>query len=472
MLLPDAANASTAEFVGPLLLKPTASAPETLAVSRRKLILATGAAGFGAATAPLSRRVYAQGKAPMNIGFWMFENPQQRPWVHKRVKLYMEKNPNVKVDFQAFALSDLGKKLSVGFATGTAPEGFITGDWLMPTWMSKGLLAPMDVVKLGYPTLKAYTDDYPPAFVEGAVIKGKAYGFPLWFYAFSNYLNTRHFKEVGLDPIKDAPQTWEQMGEVAKRLVIKEGNKFVRQGFKFAMHASTWTMIQFNPILSQCGGAYFDKNGKCTVNNAAGIKAMTIRTSFAKQYGAEDPADSIATQPLPAMDWLKERNSMFLSHPLPLVAIKSQNQKMFDERYFRAARAPGIEAGKGYTTTYGFNFVVSARAPKDKQEVLHDMYRFILSDAADCWTDTAPFPLARKSGWADSPEVKAFPDIDEILAARDRGVFHPRTVIFTELADAMHKAVQKILLSNMDIKTALNEAAAEVDRASATAKKA
>ena len=51
-------------------------------------------------------------------------------------------------------------------------------------------------------------------------------------------------------------------------------------------------------------------------------------------------------------------------------------------------------------------------------------------------------------------------------------MFHPRTVVFTELADAMHKAVQKILLSNMDIKTALNEAAAEVDRASAAAKKA
>jgi hypothetical protein len=46
-----------------------------------------------------------------------------------------------------------------------------------------------------------------------------------------------------------------------------------------------------------------------------------------------------------------------------------------------------------------------------------------------------------------------------------------RTVIFTELADAMHKAVQKILLNNQDMKTVLNEAAAEVDRASASYKK-
>ena len=99
------------------------------------------------------------------------------------------------------------------------------------------------------------------------------------------------------------------------------------------------------------------------------------------------------------------------------------------------------------------------------------MYRFILSDTEDCWADTAPFPLARKSGWTDNPAVKSFPDIEEILDSRDRGVFHPRTVVFSELADAMHKAVQKILLNGQDIRTTLNEAAAEVDRASATAAK-
>jgi len=437
---------------------------------RRKLILAGGAATIGASVVPYDV-VFAQGKAPMELSFWMFENPQQRPWVHKRIKMYMEKNPHIKIDFQAFPFSDLGKKLSVGFATGTAPEGFITGDWLMPTWMSKGLIAPLDVTKLGYSSMVAFTSDYPPAFVDGAVVNGKAYGYPLWFYGFPNYINTRHFKEVGLDPIKNAPQTWDEVGEVSKRLAIKEGNKFIRQGFKFAMHASTWTMTHFNPILAQCGGTYFDKDGKCVVNSAAGMKAMTIRTSFAKKYNSEDPADSIATPPLPGMDWLKERNSMFISHPIPVAAIKSQNQKMFDEKYYRAIRAPGVEAGKGYSTTYGFNFVISSQASQAKAEVLHDVYKFILSDTADCWTDTAPFPLARKSGWSDTPEVKAFPDMGEILESRDKGIFHPRTVIFTELADAMHKAIQKILLNNQDMKTVLNEAAAEVDRASASYKK-
>jgi hypothetical protein len=50
-------------------------------------------------------------------------------------------------------------------------------------------------------------------------------------------------------------------------------------------------------------------------------------------------------------------------------------------------------------------------------------------------------------------------------------VFLPRSLVFNELADSMHRAVQKIMLSKADIKKTLDEAAAEVDRANAAYKK-
>jgi multiple sugar transport system substrate-binding protein len=442
------------------------------AVTRRQAIKRMSALGAGAAAVTAGGpRVFAQPKAPITLSFWTFDNPQQRPWIHKRVNQYMEKNPNVKVDFQWFTFADLGKKVSVGYATGTAPDGFVTGDWLMPTWLARNLIAPLDVKLLGYSSLDAFRKDHADAFVAGAIKDGQAYGYPLWFYGFCNYLNTKQFKEVGLDPVKDQPKTWTELGEVAKRLTIKQGNKFTRQGFKFAMHAAQWTMIQFNPIVSQVGGQWFDASGRCTINNEAGVKAMTIRASLARQYGAEDPADSIATFPLPQMDWLKERCAMFSCHPIPPAAIKSQNPVMESEGYFLPVQMAGVTPDKRYTTCYGFNFVVNARAPKAKQEALHDMYRFVMSDLVDCWEATAPFTLARKSGWADDPRVKSFPHVQEIIKAKDNGVFFPRTPIWTELADAMHRAVQKVMLNNADIKTALDEAAAEVDRATAEFKK-
>jgi ABC-type glycerol-3-phosphate transport system substrate-binding protein len=314
--------------------------------SRRTIVKGMGL-GAIASVAP---KAFAQTGQPVKLSFWTYENPETRPWLHKRIKLFTEQNPNVQVDFQWFTFGDLGKKISVGFATGTAPDGFVSQDWFMPVWLAKGLLAPLDVGRIGYKSYDAFTGDFTKAFVDGATRHGKVYGYPAWFYGFCNYLNTNHFKEVGLDPEKDWPQSFEQLGEVARRLTIKSGDKFVRQGFKFAMHTSQWTMIQFNPILIECGGTWFDAAGKCTVNSAAGVKAMTLRASIAKQYGAEDPADSIPTNRIPQMDWLRERCSMFWGQPQTLTTIGSENPKMRAEGYFRPVQYPGVIPGKGIST--------------------------------------------------------------------------------------------------------------------------
>ncbi len=442
-------------------------------LTRRQALKRAGSLGLGAAAlTSAGPHAWAQvGKAPLKLTIWTWENPQQRPYIVQRIQLYMQKNPGVQVDVQWFAFGDLGKKISVGFATGTAPDGFATGDWLMPSWLARNLIAPLDAKRLGYASVEAFQKDHADAFVAGSVKDGKIYGFPLWFYGFCNYLNTKHFKEVGLDPVKDQPQTWAQLGEVGKRLTIKQGSKFTRQGFKFAMHTGQWTMIQFNPILVQYGGQWFDAGGRCTINNEAGVKAMTVRASLVRQYLIEDPADTIATNPLPQMDWLKERCSMFSCHPIPPVAIKSQNPAMEGEGYYLPVLMPGMTAEKRFSTCYGFNLVVAANAAKEKQEALQDVYRFILADPVDCWEATAPFTLARKSGWTDSPKVRSFPHVQDIIKAKDTGVFFPRTPVWTELADAMHRAVQKIVLTNADIKTTLDDAAAEVDRATAEFKK-
>lgn len=73
--------------------------------TRREVVRSIGAAGLGATiSVPLARRAFAQTKKPVNLSFWTFDNPQQRPWVNKRIKLFTEQNPHIKVDFQWLSL--------------------------------------------------------------------------------------------------------------------------------------------------------------------------------------------------------------------------------------------------------------------------------------------------------------------------------------------------------------------------------
>jgi maltose-binding protein MalE len=55
--------------------------------------------------------------------------------------------------------------------------------------------------------------------------------------------------------------------------------------------------------------------------------------------------------------------------------------------------------------------------------------------------------------------------LDEIIKARDTGVLLPETPVYNELADIVHQAVQRVTLDNADIKKTLDEAAAQVDKA-------
>jgi hypothetical protein len=115
---------------------------------------------------------------------------------------------------------------------------------------------------------------------------------------------------------------------------------------------------------------------------------------------------------------------------------------MAAEHYYKPVLMPGVTADRRFSSCYGFNLVVNARASREKQEVLQDMYQFMMGDLVDCWESTAPFTFARKSGWTDSPKVKSFPDVQVIIAAKDTGVF-PRTPVWTELADAMHRPCRR-----------------------------
>ena len=321
--------------------------------TRRGMLRSLGAAGIGAAAvAPLGRRVMAQAKAPVKIAFWTFENPQQRPWMHKRVKLYHGAEPTCHRRLPVVPFGDLGKKISVGFATGTAPDGFVSQDWFMPTWLDKNLLAPLDVQRLAYSSLRRFTDDFAPAFVAGAVQDGKVYGYPLWFYGFCNL--PQHQAIQGSRPRS-------RQGLAADLGAARRGGEAAdRQGRRQVHRARAsnspctrpqWTMIQFNPILitpaasgSSQRQVHDQQRGRRQGHDGSAPRspsstAPRIRPNSHRHQPAA--ADGLAQGAL--LDVL-----------VPSAAARPPSsrkiEKMLAEGYFKPVQYPRRRAGKGIST--------------------------------------------------------------------------------------------------------------------------
>jgi multiple sugar transport system substrate-binding protein len=275
----------------------------------------------------------------------------------------------------------------------------------------------------------------------------------------SLYLNRRHFEEAGLDPERDYPRTWDDLARVGKKLVKFEGGKMVREAFDFAMHSSTWTMFQFEPILHQFGGSILDPAGrKCVVNNEAGARAMRLRASFALEHKISDPTVSVATNPLPAEDLAQGRVAMFITHAGSVAQFGPEKMKDL-----KVVPHPQLDPKKPAALAYGFAVAVNPDIPPERQKAAHDLIRFLVQNPKQ-WFERTTYPVPIK-GFLDIPGVRARPYIDVFLHDLSTGQYVTRSSKFIEIADAMHRAMERVVLNRADPKRSLDQACQEIDQA-------
>src|SRR5690606_38691222 len=87
-----------------------------------------------------------------------------------------------------------------------------------------------------------------------------------------------HFREVGLDPVADAPKTWEELLEVADKLTIRRGTVIERRGFDFRY---TELDVWLEPMIEQAGGRIFNEDyTRTAINSEATLKVLQYFRDF------------------------------------------------------------------------------------------------------------------------------------------------------------------------------------------------
>jgi multiple sugar transport system substrate-binding protein len=354
------------------------------------------------------------------------------------------------------------KKLSAALSTRSAADMFTVIDTLLPSFTAKDVLAPIRPEWLGYKNLEDMKKAYLPGALDGYIHEGKLYAVPMIAATFSLYLNKKHFREAGLDPDKDYPRTWDDIGRVGQKLVKMQGTTMVREGFDFAMHSSAWTMWYLEGLIRQHGGSILDPAGRrCTASGEAGVKAMQVRSMYVHKYKISDPTVSVATNALPADDVPKGRVSMFITHA---GSVAQFGPKVMED--IKVVPFPQVNPEKPVSIVYGFALAVNPYIPEARQRLVHDLIRHVVKNPKEWYEKTSyPYPSANFLQLPGMEEARKTRYLDVFVRDVSTGTYVTRSPYFIEISDAMHRAMERVVLKNEDPKRSLDQACKEIDAA-------
>lgn len=198
----------------------------------------------------------------ITIKFW---NVDSMTIYEKYAAEYSKIHPNVKFDFSKSGWNDYWKKLPLSVQSGNGPDIFYMHnaytDLMVPSniepWDQS--ILPLDQVKADFRQ------------VDSHIIDNKLYYTDLGMMFAGLYINKQMWADAGLKE-SDYPTTWDQVREVAKKLVKKDSSgKILVNGFDFNGNGVNLG----EDMMYQKGQFMFNADGKTTkMNNPETISAF------------------------------------------------------------------------------------------------------------------------------------------------------------------------------------------------------
>ncbi|MEW5815528.1 MAG: ABC transporter substrate-binding protein [Spirochaetota bacterium] len=356
---------------------------------------------------------------------------------------------HVTVQFQG-DYTALGKALLAAYAAGGGPHVSQLGTFEMVEFSKSQVLVDLNPYLKGKNGID--TSDWAGTMATAGEYKGGTYWLPFNVSVPVLYYNTDAFKEAGL--IRP-PATWDEFFEAAKKLTVKDNSgNIVRAGV--AQWNITWPLL--SAVWSE-GGSFNSKDySKITINDPRNVDILSKFQKLIKEGGAIMP-DSASGGHRAA--FINGRAAMILDSPAPFQEI-FKNAVGFTPA---VANYPAGKAGKVYAPGGG-GIVMSATCPEALREAAWEFMKYMLSPESLAY-------YAERSGYA------AFSKKSQQLAAdmlKDQryAIMHDALSYLVgdfsvnsspAVRNALDKAIQRIFIDKVDVKTALDEADAQAEKA-------
>ncbi len=393
-------------------------------------LFANGQSDNGAAKAEKSK-----------VTFWLADYEGiDHDFVKQIASAFEAKYPQYKMDLVIVDWNAMHDKLTTALAAGTPPDASVIGTrWLLEFMDLGAVVEPAKYVS------QSTFDNIAPGAME-AKVDGTLMGIP--FAAGSRFM------AINTSITDKVPQTMEELEKYAIEATKNGKYGLIMPGGKHT------ELTDFVYYFYAAGGDFFDKDGKCTVNSPAGVKALEFMLKLANE-------DKVVQDGYLSQD-RKQAQPIFFAGKAAYVMIgawaDTEYGKVNADWKIKYAQIPPFAGNKPAPL-----IVTDSIALYKDGKNLEGIGKFIDFLYQDEWKA----PLDKQMGFppvtisaSKRPEFQT-PMYAAMAEANLNAKGWPLVTGWAEASSIIIDATQKAFLGQMSAKEALDWAAAEVDKARA-----
>ncbi len=351
---------------------------------------------------------------------------------------FMADNPGTTVNVTPVAWDVAVDKLQTAIAGHQTPDVSQMGTDMMGQFASTQALEPVP------------SNFQKSTFFESAwntnVVNGTVYGVPWYVETRLLYYRKDLATKAG---VTTPPASWDDLTADAKAIQSKGGAKW-----GISLGTKNWQ--EYFPFLWSNGGAVMDASGKFTLNSPQAVEALTYYDSFFK--------DGLTPKAVPANfditpAFVSGTNPMFFSGPWHIGLIRDAGGASFTDKWALAPMPKKVTA----TSFVGGSNVVVYKDGKNKD--LAWKYVQYLTDPKTqvAWyADVTDLP-AIQSAWDDS-SLKSDPNVAMFGQQLKDTQAQPAIPTWSQIADAINAALEKMTTGNLDPKAAADEMQTQAEK--------
>jgi len=387
----------------------------------------------------------------MEITFWTHEDPNRTEIEDRYIAEFEQANPGVTVKRVTNSSTKIQELVLTAFAANQGPDIFNMSIEDEYAYIVNERLAPVDFEAAGYPSLQAVYDAYVPGVLDPVTYKGKLYGLPLELTNWCLYLNKKVFKDVGLDPEKDYPKTWEEMVEVSDKIAVREGEILNRRGFDFRY---PYYLVSMVPMVEQLGGKLISDDGKTAiVNDEAWLKFL----KFMQEWGPSGRNLGSPTYANARKLFNQDNNDigMCMTGLYQQGRIRSDNPDFYNSGEWMVVPFPVFEdAVKDVPCAYyGHYYMVNGQKPLENQKMAWKFIAYMLSHGEEYLTKVnivlPTIKLMESETYKSMPYSKVFADD----MAKGHVVYYGESS--AKIQSHIREAVESVMLAGVSPEDAL-----------------